>query len=57
MHVKPMDGGVPLRVHVQPVPVTMVIVKFVGGSVTVTVPLVGPAPAALETVTLYVAPT
>jgi hypothetical protein len=48
VQVKP--GGVPLMVHVQPVPATPVIVKFVGGSVTVTVPLLAAAPAALDTV-------
>src|SRR6202521_6150467 len=48
VHVNP--GGVPLRVQVQPVPETAVIVKPDGGSVTVVVPLVLPALAALDTV-------
>jgi hypothetical protein len=38
------------RVHVQPVPEIAVTVKLVGGSVTVTAPLVAADPAALETV-------
>jgi hypothetical protein len=45
------------NVQVQPVPVMLVAVKLVGGSVTVTVPLVGPALAAFETVIMYAAPT
>lgn len=53
MHVKP--GGAPLIVQVQPFPDTAVIVMPTGGSVTVTVPLVLPAFAALDTVTEYCA--
>lgn len=53
VHVKP--GGVPLIVHAQPFPWTKVIVKPLGGSVTVVVPLVLPALAALDTVMEYVA--
>jgi hypothetical protein len=44
------------KVQVQPVPVIAVTVKLVGGSVTVTAPVVAAAPAALETVIEYVAP-
>jgi hypothetical protein len=47
-------AGVP-RVQVQPDPETEVIVKPVGGSVTVVVPLVLPPLAALDTVIEYVA--
>jgi hypothetical protein len=43
--------------HVHPAPSIDTSVSPVGTvSVTVTVPLVGPAPAAFDTVTLYVAP-
>ena len=44
------------RVQVQPDPEIAVTVKFVGGSVTVMVPLVAAAPEALETVMEYDAP-
>jgi len=44
------------RVHVQPVPEIAVTVKLVGGSVTVTIPLVAAEPTALETVIEYDAP-
>jgi len=37
-------------VHIQPAPAIAVTVKLVGGSVTVIIPLVAAAPAALETV-------
>src|ERR1035438_3732188 len=43
--------------HVHPVPLIDTSVRSEGtDSVTVTVPLVGPAPAAFDTVTLYIAP-
>ena len=45
--------AVPLAGHVQPVPAIDTSVRPVGtASVTVTVPLVGPAPAPLLTVTV-----
>jgi len=43
------------RTHVQLAPDTRVTEKPVGGSVTVTVPLVAPAPDALDTVMVYLA--
>ena len=48
VHVNP--AGVPLMVQVQPDPATAVMAKPVGGSVTVVVPVVLPALAALDTV-------